>query len=78
MPTRGQNGAGVQRINVLQVIGNALFGGMERYVLDLVCHLPDDQFRVTCVCPFESAFTAELEAYFRREVRVPDLSTHHD
>ncbi|MBL8387111.1 MAG: 1-acyl-sn-glycerol-3-phosphate acyltransferase [Hydrogenophaga sp.] len=25
-----------------------------------------------------SAFTAELEACFRREVRVPDLSTHHD
>ena len=32
MPTRGQNGAGQQRVNVLEVIGNALFGGMERYV----------------------------------------------
>ena len=60
MRTRGQNGAGQQRCNVLEVIGNALFGGMERYVLDLVCHLPDDQFSITCVCPFESAFTAEL------------------
>lgn len=54
------NGLAERRIHVLEVIGNAIVGGMERYALNLVRQLPSDRFHVTCVCPFESAFTRTL------------------
>src|ERR671926_528978 len=47
-------------IHVLEVIGNAIVGGMENYVRNLISHLPREQFRVTCLCPFESPFTRTL------------------
>lgn len=47
-------------VRVLEVIGNASAGGMEAYIANLVAHLPADQFRVTCICPYESLFTASL------------------
>ncbi len=50
------------RIHVLEVIGNAIVGGMETYVERLVQHLPPDRFAVTALCPFESQFTARLRA----------------
>ncbi|MBA3438829.1 MAG: glycosyltransferase family 4 protein [Pyrinomonadaceae bacterium] len=54
------NGLAEGRIHVLEIIGNAIVGGMERYALNLVRQLPSDRFHVTCVCPFESAFTRML------------------
>src|SRR5215218_10895869 len=45
---------------VLQVVGNASVGGMETYVSNLITRLPGDEFHVTCLCPYESAFTASL------------------
>ncbi len=51
------------RLNILEVIGNASFGGMERYVLNFLTHLPSADFHVTCICPYESAFTASLREH---------------
>lgn len=58
----GSNGhnTGRERIHVLEIIGNAIVGGMESYVRNLVSQLPSDRFRVTCLCPYESAFTTTL------------------
>jgi glycosyltransferase involved in cell wall biosynthesis len=47
-------------INILEVIGNASFGGMEKYVLNFLTRLPVADFSVTCICPYESTFTATL------------------
>jgi glycosyltransferase involved in cell wall biosynthesis len=62
--------ASPHRINVLEVIGNAIVGGMETYVTRLLEHLPPDRFRVIALCPFESQFTDEL-----RELNVEVLVT---
>src|SRR5215212_1705850 len=57
VPTRT---AGPKPTQVLQIIGNAIVGGMETYVSNLITRLPSDEFQVTCLCPYESAFTASL------------------
>lgn len=49
-------------IHVLQVLGNAIVGGMETWVLRLLERLPRDRFTVTAMCPFESAVTDRLRA----------------
>lgn len=49
-----------KRINVLEVIGNAIVGGMETYVTRLLEHLPADRFSVMALCPYESPFTDKL------------------
>jgi glycosyltransferase involved in cell wall biosynthesis len=51
---------GKRRLRILQVIGNAIVGGMETYVGNLIANLPADEYDITCICPFESAFTASL------------------
>jgi glycosyltransferase involved in cell wall biosynthesis len=51
------------RIHVLEVIGNAIVGGMETWVERLVEHLPPDRFSFTALCPFESPFTERLRAH---------------
>lgn len=61
----GGNGASSRTANtkplqILQIIGNAIVGGMETYVSNLITRLPSDEFQVTCLCPYESAFTASL------------------
>lgn len=50
------------RVRVLQVVGNAIVGGMETFVLRLVQGLPRDRFEIACLCPFESGFTDQLRA----------------
>jgi glycosyltransferase involved in cell wall biosynthesis len=47
-------------IRVLQVVGNAIVGGMETWVLRLVERLPREWFKVAVLCPFESRFTDAL------------------
>ena len=54
--------AATGRVHVLEIMGNAIVGGMEKYVERLTAALPADAFEVTCVCPFESAFTETLRA----------------
>ena len=49
-----------QPIAVLEIIGNAIVGGMEVCVSRLVERLPPDRFSVVCLCPFESKFTQTL------------------
>jgi len=48
------------RVRVLEVLGNAIVGGMETCVLRLVERLPPDRFTVTALCPFESELTDRL------------------
>ena len=60
MSEEDSNGAGKRAINVLQIIGNAIVGGMESYVSNLISQLPATRFRLTCLCPYESAFTVSL------------------
>lgn len=47
-------------INLLQVIGGSIVGGMETYVLRLLQRLPPDLFHVTCLCTSESCLTSRL------------------
>jgi glycosyltransferase involved in cell wall biosynthesis len=58
MGTQGKNIRGP--VHVMEILGNAIVGGMEHYVLNLVRHMPAGQFKVSCVCPYESTLTAEL------------------
>lgn len=51
-----------RRVRVLQVLGNAIVGGMESWVLRLVQGLPAAYFEFTALCPFESPVTAQLRA----------------
>ena len=51
--------AGNNHINVLEVIGNASIGGMENYLTNFISHLPEN-IHLTCICPYESLFTASL------------------
>lgn len=46
--------------HILEIVGNAIVGGVEQYVHNLAQHLPDLGFKVTCVAPYESAVTARL------------------
>jgi glycosyltransferase involved in cell wall biosynthesis len=47
-------------INLLQIIGAAIVGGMETYVLRLLQRLPPDVFNITCLCVCESRITSQL------------------
>jgi glycosyltransferase involved in cell wall biosynthesis len=47
-------------INLLQLVGGSIVGGMETYVLRLLQRLPRDSFRVTCLCVAESDITSSL------------------
>lgn len=49
-----------RRIHLLQIVGNAIVGGMETFVLRLLQRLPRERYRVSCLCPNESRFTREL------------------
>ena len=49
-------------IRLLEVIGNAIVGGMESTVHNLITSLPAERFEITCLCPYESPFTAKLRA----------------
>lgn len=56
-PARGQ------RVQVLQLLGNAIVGGMESWVLRLVQRLPSERFAFTAMCPFESPLTDQLRGH---------------
>lgn len=47
-------------VKVLEIVGNAIVGGMETYVRRLVPALVQHRCEVSCLCPFESAFTDAL------------------
>ena len=51
-----------KKIRVLEVIGNAIVGGMESWVEQLVTQLPAERFQINALCPFESLFTDRLRA----------------
>jgi glycosyltransferase involved in cell wall biosynthesis len=47
-------------VNLLEIIGASIVGGMETYVLRLLERLPQDTFRVTCLCVAEGKLTSQL------------------
>ncbi len=47
-------------IRLLEIIGNAIVGGMEIYTRNLIASLSRDEFEVTCILPYESPYTASL------------------
>ncbi len=51
------------RTHVLQIVGNAIVGGMENYVVRLVERLPRERYGVSVLAPFESAFTDRLREF---------------
>lgn len=51
-----------ERTHILEILGNAIVGGMENYVRNLAANLPPDEFKVSLLCPFESPFTSTLRA----------------
>jgi len=51
------------RIHVLQIVGNAIVGGMENYVARLVERLPRERYDVSVLAPFESPFTDRLREH---------------
>ncbi len=57
-------------IHVLEIIGNADRGGMENYIKSFIENLPSDRFNLTCICPYESAFTATLRELGIKEIYI--------
>lgn len=49
-------------VQVLQVMGNAIVGGMETWVLRLLQRLPRERFCCTVLSPYESPITAQFRA----------------
>ena len=70
-PLPPQPAARGQRVQVLQVLGNAIVGGMESWVLRLVQRLPAERFAFTAMCPFESPLTDQLRAHGVEVVIAP-------
>jgi glycosyltransferase involved in cell wall biosynthesis len=62
------------RVNILEVIGNAGMGGMENYIKSFIEHLPSNQFTVTCICPYESPFTASLRELGVEEIYITPIT----
>lgn len=54
--------SGKGKLHVLEIMTNALVGGMETYVRNLLRLMPPDRFRVTCLCPYESEVTEALRS----------------
>ena len=57
----------IEPIHVLEIIGNADKGGMENYLKNFISNLPA-KIDITCICPYESDFTAAL-----RELGIKDI-----
>jgi glycosyltransferase involved in cell wall biosynthesis len=49
-------------IRVLEIIGNAIVGGMETYVERLLERLPRERFTVSALCPYEGNYADRLRA----------------
>lgn len=62
LPANGRLDPPRRPLRVLQVVGNAIVGGMESWVLRLVERLPRERFEFWALCPFESGFTDRLRA----------------
>lgn len=62
------------RVHILEVIGNAGKGGMENYIKNFITNLPPNQFQVTCICPYESPFTASLRQLGVEEVYITPIA----
>lgn len=68
-------GAVPPTVHVLEIIGNAIIGGVEIYVHNLAQQLPLYGFKVTCLVPYESAYTAQLRQ-LGCEVFVTDMDVN--
>lgn len=53
---------GTAKLRILEILGNAMVGGVEQSTLNLLGFLDKERFETACLCPYESAFTAALRA----------------
>jgi glycosyltransferase involved in cell wall biosynthesis len=60
MTRDAQAGAAARPLHVLEILGNAIVGGMETYVVRLVREWSRSDIHVTALCPFESHVTEAL------------------
>ncbi|MGM9512866.1 glycosyltransferase [Roseateles sp. DB2] len=67
----GAAAAAGRRLHVLEFVGNAIVGGMERWVERLLEHLPRDRFRVSLLCPYEGRFSTAMRALGAEVFCVP-------
>lgn len=51
---------GPHRLHVLQVVGNAIVGGMESWVLQTAARLPRERFALSALLPFEGRLARQL------------------
>ncbi len=63
--------AAARRLHVLELVGNAIVGGMECWVERLLAHLPRDRFRVSLICPYEGRFSTAMRALGAEVFCVP-------
>ena len=63
--------AGRAPLHVLEVIGNAIVGGMETWVERFIERMPRAHFRFTALCPAEGAFAERLRALGVEVFAVP-------
>src|SRR3954468_8106386 len=61
------------RTHILEIVGNAIVGGMENYVVRLVERLPRDRYGVSVLAPFESTFPCQLRD-LGADVFIPQIS----
>lgn len=71
MSTSIQNLLAKGRIHVLQVIGHAIVGRTENYVMRLIKGLARERFVVTALCPDWSALAGRLRALGVDVVIIP-------
>lgn len=60
-------------LHVLEVVGNAIVGGVETWVERLIERLPRQRFRVTALLPADGAYAARLRSH-GAEVQVVPMS----
>ena len=68
---QGAATAAGRRIHVLELVGNAIVGGMECWVERLLAYLPSERFRISLLCPYEGRFSTAMRALGAEVFCVP-------
>lgn len=59
------------KFRILEIIGNAVVGGMERQARALIEQLHPARYEITCLCPYESVYTQSLRQLGCRVLITP-------
>jgi glycosyltransferase involved in cell wall biosynthesis len=66
-----QSSGGDEPLHVLEVVGNAIVGGVETWVERLIERMPRDRFRFTALVPADGAYAARLRSHGAEVFVVP-------